>query len=119
MRQLALVLALLCVPARARADDWLGPDKKLHFAAAGGIAVAGYGGAALVFDHRWERAAIGGGLAIAAGAAKEGWDATGRGDPSIKDFTWDVIGAAVGVAVAWGVDWVIGRLRHPRPARQP
>jgi hypothetical protein len=40
-------------------------------------------------------------------ALKEGIDATGSGDPSWKDFTWDVIGAAVGLAVAWGVDAVV------------
>ena len=34
-------------------------------------------------------------------------DATGSGDPSWKDFTWDVIGAAVGLAIAWGIDTAV------------
>ena len=41
------------------------------------------------------------------GAGKELWDMTGRGDPSWRDFTWDVLGTAVGVALAVGVDALV------------
>ena len=53
---------------------------------------------------RWKRSIAGASLALAAGAAKEGLDATGSGDPSWKDFTWDAIGAAVGVGLSLLVD---------------
>ena len=96
--------------APARADDpdpWFGPDKALHFTIAAGIAGVGYGLTTAFAEDRWKAFAVGGGAAIAAGALKEGLDATGSGDPSWKDFTWDVIGAAVGLAIAWGVDTVV------------
>ena len=91
----------------ARAEDrWLGRDKGLHAAASAVIAAAGYAAAAPWIDHPAGRAAVGASLALGAGAAKEiVWDAAlDRGDPSWKDFTWDVIGAAVGVGVALLVD---------------
>jgi putative lipoprotein len=85
-------------------DDWLGRDKALHFSFSAAIAAGGYGGAALVTpDRRW-RLVTGGGLAIAAGAGKEIADAYGFGDPSWKDFTWDLIGTATGLGVAWLCD---------------
>ena len=103
-------LAFFCVTAAsatARADEpdpWVGGDKALHFAVSAGIAGAGYGLTTAFARDRWKAFAVGGGAALGAGALKEGYDATGRGDPSWKDFGWDVIGAAVGLAIAWGVD---------------
>jgi putative lipoprotein len=47
---------------------------------------------------------LGLGAAILVGAGKEGWDAMGHGDPSWKDFTWDVAGALVGVGLSLLVD---------------
>jgi putative lipoprotein len=97
--------------ARAQApppdpDPWFGQDKALHFAVSAGIASGAYGLAGL-----WQpsteglRLVVGGSAALAAGAAKELFDlTTGLGTPSWKDFTWDVAGTAVGLAVAWAVD---------------
>ena len=86
-----------------------------------GIAAAGYGvSAAWLVDARWKALAIGGGIALAAGAGKEIVDATGvfGGDPSWKDFTWDAIGAVAGLAIAWGVDLLLGGVdRSPSRAR--
>jgi putative lipoprotein len=97
-------------------DDWLGPDKALHFSFSAAIAAGGYGGAALVTpDRRW-RLATGGGLAIAAGAGKEIADAYGFGDPSWKDFTWDLIGTATGLGVAWLIDRLVWSHLGARPA---
>ena len=42
-------------------------------------------------------------VALAAGAAKELWDVAGPGDASWRDFTWDVVGTATGVAVAFAI----------------
>jgi putative lipoprotein len=115
-------LALIAAAARpahaANEDPFWGPDKALHFAVAGGIAGVGYGvttaatpdcscdsarGCGPACD-RWKAFAIGGAAAVGAGALKEGLDAAGLGDPSWKDFAWDVIGAACGLGVAWVID---------------
>ena len=85
-------------------DPWFGRDKALHFTVAAGIAGAGYGATTVFACDRWKAFAVGGGAALAAGALKESYDAAGHGDPSWKDFGWDVVGAAVGLAVAWGID---------------
>ncbi|MET0591830.1 MAG: hypothetical protein ABW133_03965 [Polyangiaceae bacterium] len=107
---IALVLGV-AAPKVARADadpdPWFGRDKALHFAVAAGIAGTGYGVTTAFADDRWKALAVGGGAAVAAGALKEGIDAAGYGDPSWKDFAWDVAGAVVGVAVAWGVDVLV------------
>ena len=105
-----LVTLGLTVSAPARAadpDPWFGRDKALHFAVSAGIAGAGYGITTAFAEDRWKALAVGGGAALAAGALKEGYDATGHGDPSWKDFAWDVIGAAVGLAIAWGIDTAV------------
>lgn len=94
--------------APASVDSWWGSDKALHFGFAAGLAAGGYAaGTALWSPPRWRAAALGGGVAIGLGAAKEGWDALGHGDPSWKDFTWDVIGAVFGLAAAYAIDWAV------------
>ena len=101
-------LATLVAPARAAdPDPLLGGDKVLHFAAAGIIAGAGYGVTTAFASDRWKAFAIGGGAAVVAGALKEGFDAAGYGHPSWKDFGWDVAGAVVGLAIAWGIDTAV------------
>jgi putative lipoprotein len=98
---------MLLSPAVARAadpDPFWGPDKALHFAASGVIAGAGYGIGTAVWSERWKAFAFGGVAALGAGALKEGLDAAGLGDPSWKDFAWDVIGAAAGLGVAFAID---------------
>jgi putative lipoprotein len=90
--------------AAAAGDDWLGPDKFLHFGVAAAIAGGGYAVSSLAFDERWQRAVSGGAAALAAGAGKELYDLSGAGDPSWKDFAWDVAGAAVGVGIALAID---------------
>ncbi|HET6146490.1 MAG TPA: hypothetical protein VFH68_03100 [Polyangia bacterium] len=102
------------VAAGAQADPWLGRDKALHFSASAVIAGAGYGGASLLTDDRRWRLAAGAGLAIAAGAGKEIADMYGDGDPSWRDFTWDLVGAATGLCIAWLIDhWVTEPRRAP------
>ena len=101
------VLAAVVTPSEASADasdPFFGPDKALHFVAAGAIAGAGYGITTAVTDARWKAFAVGAGAALGAGALKEALDASGLGDPSWKDFAWDAIGAACGLGVAWLVD---------------
>jgi putative lipoprotein len=99
-----LISLTVSVPARADPDPWVGRDKALHFVVAAGIAGAGYGVTTALATDRWKAFVVGGGAALAAGALKEGYDATGAGDASWKDFAWDVLGAAAGLAIAWGID---------------
>jgi putative lipoprotein len=96
----------------------LGRDKALHFGASALISGTGYGVGTLLFERsRVEPALFGGGIALAVGAAKEGADALGLGDPSWKDFTWDVIGTVVGLAIALGIDVALRPHLQPRPAQ--
>jgi putative lipoprotein len=115
---LALLAPALLAATPARADDrdpWFGRDKALHFGVSALIAGGGYAGAALASDDARVRVAVGGGLALSAGIAKELWDLSGHGDASWRDLTWDAVGTVTGLAVAAAVDWTIGKLTS-RPA---
>ncbi len=104
---MAVIALTMSIPARARAadpDPWFGRDKALHFSATFVIASGGYGATALLSDNVPMRLGVGGGLGIAVGAAKELYDLSGRGDPSWRDFAWDVVGTATGVGVCWMLD---------------
>ena len=117
-RSLAILLAaaLLFPSARARAsaaDPWFGRDKALHFGVSTAIAASGYALGTALFQPRWQAAALGGGLAVTAGAGKELYDLTGAGDPSWRDFTWDLIGTAVGLGLAYAIDSIVRK--EPAP----
>ncbi|MGC4093620.1 MAG: hypothetical protein QM756_38120 [Polyangiaceae bacterium] len=89
---------------RARADDFWGPDKTLHFGVSAGLGAGGYALGALAWERPWQRALAGASLSLTAGVAKELWDVSGHGDPSWKDLAWDGIGCGVGVGLALGAD---------------
>jgi putative lipoprotein len=106
----------------ADADPWISRDKAFHFDVSAGLAAAGYAvSAAWIVDARWKALAIGGGVALAAGAGKEILDATGLfgGDPSWKDFAWDAMGVVAGLALAWSVDLLVGGVDGAHPALGP
>jgi putative lipoprotein len=116
---LAAAIVAASAPALADppdADPWLGRDKALHFGACAGISSAGYGLAALSGADLRTRIVFGAGSAILVGAVKEVRDLAGFGDPSWKDFTWDVIGAVVGVGIAVAIDLVVQKVSAPRAA---
>lgn len=97
----------MAVAPQARADDpdpWFGRDKALHFGACSVIAAGGYTIGASAFDARYKALILGGAAAIAAGTGKELADMAGLGDPSWRDFTWDLVGTVVGLGLAWGID---------------
>jgi putative lipoprotein len=114
-------MVALTLPSAVRAQDadpWFARDKALHFDVSAGIAAASYGvSAGWLVNARWKALAIGGGVALAAGAGKELLDATHvlGGDPSWKDFTWDLIGTVAGLALAWGVDLLLGGVSAQQP----
>jgi putative lipoprotein len=86
-------------------DPWLGRDKAYHFLACAGISALTYGVAALGTPDIRLRVVFGAGAGIGAGAAKELLDLAGFGDPSWKDFAWDVIGTVIGMGIAVSVDF--------------
>lgn len=120
---LVVVAALALLAPRAASaqsapdpDPWWGPDKALHLGLSAAIAGTGYGIAAAFTESRPLRLLIGGSAGLLAGTAKELLDLAGLGDPSWKDFTWDVIGTACGVLVAFLLDaFVITPLLGPAP----
>lgn len=88
-------------------DPWFARDKALHFAASTVVGAGGYGLSSIFTDELAGRAAFGASLAIGVGIAKEAFDAAGYGDPSVRDFTWDLLGAATGVVVALTVNLAV------------
>jgi len=90
--------------AASEADPWFGRDKAVHFGVSLVLAAGGYATSSIWLDRRSERALAGGAFALTLGAGKELWDLSGRGDPSWRDFTWDAIGTAAGVALALAGD---------------
>lgn len=105
----SLALVLLggaASPARAGhgPDPWLARDKALHLGVSAVLAGGGYAAGALVSERVSVRLAVGGGLALTAGVAKELRDRYAGGDPSWRDLGADVVGTATGLAVAWLID---------------
>lgn len=126
MRAAGWIAILVCVglsPMAARAaadpDPWLGRDKMLHFGVSTGLAAGGYAVSSLIWEGRSERLAAGAGFSLAIGAAKELYDMAGYGDPSWRDFAWDVVGTGAGLLLAWGIDELFFRPRSSvKPSRQ-
>ena len=86
----AIALAALTFATNARADNWTGPDKTLHFL--GGAAVA----SAVTMATDEPKYGFLAGAAV--GVAKEIYDTQHRSThtPSFKDFAVTALGAAVG-----------------------
>jgi len=122
IRRLAAPLALAAALAsRAAAasdpDPWFGPDKALHFGVSLGLAAGGYAASSPWLESRGGRALAGGAFSLTLGAGKELWDLAGHGDPSWRDFTWDVLGTAAGVALAFGIDALVNRNKDEKAER--
>lgn len=117
---LVLCWSLLGTGTAHAADDdpWFGHDKTLHFTVSVGLGAGGYAGSALLFDEYWVRALSGAAFSLSMGVAKEVHDATGAGDPSWKDLTWDLVGTSVGVGLAFLVDLAIRGEPHPQTQTQ-
>ena len=102
--------AVLCAGCAHAADQWWAYDKGEHLIATTVISSLGTQVPRFWVESVFARAAIGFGAAVVVGAGKELLDLTGFGDPSWKDFTWDVIGAAVGTVISLAVEWVVERV---------
>ena len=113
-----LALLLVCGTASASdADPWFGPDKALHFSVSVLLGATGYAASSAFLDTRTERVVGGSTFSLTLGAGKELWDWSGHGDPSWRDFTWDVVGTAVGVALAVGIDTLTSSKHDTPPLR--
>ncbi|HVU05103.1 MAG TPA: hypothetical protein VHE30_25310 [Polyangiaceae bacterium] len=112
---LALAATLLPRAAHAEEDRWFGSDKALHFGVSAGLGAGGYAASALFLEPRYARVLAGSAFSLTLGAGKELYDLSGHGDPSWKDFTWDVVGTAVGVGVALLVDLAVSPKDAPTP----
>jgi uncharacterized protein YfiM (DUF2279 family) len=97
-------------------DPWWGPDKALHFSLAALLAGGGYALGAIVTDDPVGRAALGADLALSAALFKEAADEAGLGTPSWRDFTWSVLGTALGISVSVAIDLAAPK-STPSPAR--
>ena len=86
----AVVLVLVSGVASADPDSWVSTDKAIHFGFSGALAIGGYGAATAFSESPTVRLEYGAAVALIAGVGKELWDASGHGDPSWRDFTWDV-----------------------------
>lgn len=108
---LVAVLALPAAPRAQSRDDWFGPDKALHFAASVNLSLTGYAAGVRLTEDRGWRLATSLGLSLGAGVTKELVDCAAGGDPSWRDLTWDLLGAAVGALTAWAIDRALGPSR--------
>jgi putative lipoprotein len=113
-------MAVVAASVDARAatpdpDPWFGRDKALHFGASVVLAGSGYAIGAPLFDSRGHALILGGSIALGLGITKEVLDATGLGDPSWKDLTWDAIGTVAGLAFAWGIDLLVQGVSAEHP----
>lgn len=117
------LLILLLLPRAARADGadpWFGQDKFLHFGASSAITTMTYGLGGLALESRTSRAILAAGTSLAIGGGKELiYDRSGRGDPSWRDFTWDVLGTAFGLGVSLLIDWTSERRAATPAAARP
>lgn len=95
------------VPRSAAAqthDPWWGQDKALHLSFSLAISATSYGIAIPLLDAPEARVLFAASIGLSAGVGKELLDLAGYGDPSWKDFAWDVIGVAIGTAIMWTLD---------------
>jgi putative lipoprotein len=98
-------LLLLAAPCNAGpSDPFWGQDKAMHFSACLLIAADTYSASSLAARGQTTRVATGASVAIAAGAAKEVYDRYSGGDASLRDLTWDVVGATTGAVLSWLID---------------
>ncbi len=106
-----MLLSALSGRAQAQDDPWFAPDKGLHFGVSLALSAGAYAASVPWLERPAFRAVFVVSVAMTRGLAKEGWDATGRGDPSLRDLTWDLAGSLSGAAIAWGIDRLVVRLR--------
>jgi uncharacterized protein YfiM (DUF2279 family) len=100
-----LALASFFVASSARASEpWWGPDKALHLSVSAGLAAAASVISAGWIELRAARSVVAFISALALGIGKEWADVLGLGTPSMRDYAWDAVGAAVGALLSGVID---------------
>ncbi|KTS35237.1 YfiM family lipoprotein [Pantoea dispersa] len=101
MRALILCAVLLCSGcAHVAQDSWTGQDKAQHFFSSAALAAAGSEIAQHQHQSRGQNLRFGLLFSLSFGVAKEAWDSRPAGSGwSWKDLSWDVAGAASGIAL--------------------
>lgn len=104
MRALILCIAFLCSGcAHVAQDKWTGRDKAEHFFSSAALAAAGSEISQHQHQGRGQNLRFGFLFSLSFGVGKELYDSRSAGSGwSWKDLSWDVAGAATGLAL-WNV----------------
>lgn len=99
--RLCLLAVLLCSGcAHTASDAWTGRDKAEHYFASAALAAAGSEVSQRQHRSRAQSSSVGFMFSLSLGAAKEGFDSRPAGSGwSWKDLSWDLAGAASGIAL--------------------
>ncbi len=116
---LAAVLGVAFAWPTPASAQLLRRDDRLHLGLSSLIAFGAYGVVALIDEREQVRVGVGAAVALAAGIAKELWDLSGRGDPSWRDFGFDVIGTGVGLLAGWLLGLLVRHVRGPDEPEPP
>ncbi|PIF20883.1 YfiM family lipoprotein [Candidatus Pantoea floridensis] len=101
MRALILCVVLLCSGcAHVAQDNWTGKDKAEHFFSSAALAAAGSEISQHQHQGRGQNLRFGFLFSLSFGVGKEWYDSRSSGSGwSWKDLSWDVAGAASGIAL--------------------
>lgn len=100
MRRLLLLIMFCSGCAHQSSDSWTGKDKAEHYMASAVMAAAASEVAHRQNLTRRQSTTIGLMFSVSLGAGKEAYDSRPAGSGwSWKDFSWDVAGAATGIAL--------------------
>jgi uncharacterized protein YfiM (DUF2279 family) len=93
MLRLVLLFGLCASGDHPGGDSWFGIDKVKHFFMGAFVQSVGY--SAVRATGTTHSASLAAATAVTAGVSvgKELWDAHSGGTPSVRDLTWDAVGA--------------------------
>lgn len=80
-------------------DSWFGVDKVKHFFMGAFVQSVAYSAMRATGSSHGASIATASGVTAAVSVGKEVWDAHTGGTPSLRDLTWDALGAGAAVVV--------------------
>ena len=80
-------------------DSWFGVDKVKHFFMGAFVQSVAYSAMRATGSSHGTSIATASGVTAAVSVGKEVWDAHTGGTPSLRDLTWDVLGAGAATVV--------------------
>ena len=99
MLRLLLVLQLHGPGDHPGGDGWFGVDKVKHFFMGAFVQSVGYSTVRATGAGHGASLAAATAITAAVSVGKEVWDAHTGGTPSLRDLTWDAVGAGAATAV--------------------